>query len=187
MKTKHIVLAVIAVMIFTLLGITKVSAENGPSNLYAFVQLDNMEEFHSIYSEQQIYNDEVEGVSYDLETNTVTLNNVNAPKLVLSANKMGDDFKVKLVGENNLAIICIYGDNYGGSLTITGDGVLNIDTSNFGLIPNEAEEVNGIVLYAENDNAKLTIENTATVNIKAQSNAIKIIDTPNSNKNNAII
>lgn len=187
MKTKHLIFAVIAILVLTLLGTTTVKAQNGPSDEYAFIFIENMEDWYEIYTEGTIHNDAVEGVTYDLATNTLTLNNVSMPKMVLEANKMGDDFKLKLVGENSLAMLTIWGDNYGGSLTITGDGVLNIDTNGLKEQMNEDDEVNAISLFAENDNAILTVENTATVNIIAQSNAIIVIDTPNGNANNVIV
>ena len=188
MKTKHLIFAVIAIMLLTLLGTTVVKAQNGPSDSYAFICLENMEEYHEIYSADGGDYDLIEGVTYDKASNTLTLNNVNRPTLSIDANKMGDDFKIKLIGENNFAMICAWGDEYGGSVTITGDGTLNLDTTGLGIkVVGPDEQVNAISLYAEHDNAKLIVENTATVNIKAQSNVIAVIDTPSTNGNSSII
>ena len=187
MKTKHLIFAVIAIMLLTLIGTTTSNATNGPSDLYAFIDLSNMEEWHEIYCEGTVINDAVEGLTYDVSTNTLTMDNLDRESLILTVNKMGDDFKIKLVGDNKIAMISAYGDDYGGSVTITGEGTLTIDTEKFGMIPTEEEEVNGIVLWAENANSILTIENTATVNIKAQSNAIAIYDTPNSDASKVIV
>jgi len=187
MKRKLLIFTIIIAILAYLVPINNVKATNGPSNDYAFICFASMTDYKEIYQEGEIHNDAMEGVTYDLESNTLTLENVNTT-LELGANKMGDDFKIKVVGENNIPMICAYGDNYGGSLTITGDGVLNIDTTTFGLIIPEGsdEQINAITLYAENDNAVLTIEDTVTVNINAQSNAICIWDTPNSNTNSVI-
>ena len=64
------------------------------------------------------------GISYNEKTNTLTLNNYTGKEI--SCNMMGDDFKLELKGENTLEMLYIWSDYYGGSITITGDGVLNV-------------------------------------------------------------
>ena len=186
MKRKILIFTIVAIMIMAVLPISAVKAAKGPSDEYAFIYFENMEDWKEIFSEGEISNDVMEGVTYDKTTNTLTIDNVDT-KLALSANKMGDDFKLKLVGENTLPMIMVYGDDYGGSLTIIGDGILNLDTTLLGIKSSEGEEINAISLYAENDNAILKIENTATVNIKAQSYVINIVNTPNGNKDEVIV
>ena len=189
MKTKLLVLIVATIMLFTVFYSMPVMAENGPSDEYAFIYFTGMGEsdYKVIYYESTLDNEAMPGATYDKDTNTLTLDNVNT-NLVLCTNKMGDDFKIKLVGDNSVAIIRVYGDDYGGNLTITGDGTLTVDTSKFGRTPtDDDEEMNAITLYAENTNAKFTVENTATVNIKAYSSVIAITDTPNNDPSKAIV
>ena len=187
MKTKLLAVIMVFTMVFTVFCNIPVKAANGPSDTYAFIVFGNMEDYKEIYSEGEIYNDAMEGVTYDKDTNTLTLDNVNT-NLALDINKMGDDFKLKLIGENSIALLDIYGDDYGGNLTITGDGSLTVDTSKYGFtIPEGSdEEMNAISFYAENTNAKFTVEDTATVNIKAHSYVIKFSDTPNNDASKAI-
>ena len=58
----------------------------------------------------------VEGISYELSSNTLTLNNVNLQNACLITNEMGDDFKVNLVGDNHLDAVIIWGYGYGGTV-----------------------------------------------------------------------
>ena len=189
MKRKLLSIALIIVLVVCLVPIHNVNATNGPSNEFASIYFSSMTEPGiQIYENGVIDNEAMEGVTYDLESNTLTLTNVNTA-LELTTFNMGDDFKIKLVGENSIPMIGIYSSGYCGSLTITGDGVLNMNTSDFGItIPEgSTEEVNAIVLYAGEQNAILTVEDTATVNINAQSNAICITNTPNSDTNSVIV
>ena len=43
---------------------------------------------------KQVYNNVYPGISYTLASNTLTLNNANAPKLAINTNVMGDDFTI---------------------------------------------------------------------------------------------
>lgn len=43
---------------------------------------------------------------------------------------MGDDFKIRLIGENEISSIVAYGDAWGGSVTICGDGSLTVNLKN---------------------------------------------------------
>ena len=64
------------------------------------------------------------GVTYDEATNTVTLNNVRLPHTSLGLLAMGDDFKIKLVGYNELGCISSIGMEWGASVTLIGNGEL---------------------------------------------------------------
>lgn len=104
------------------------------------------------------------GVSYNEKTNTLTLNNYTGKEI--SCNMMGDDFKVELKGENTLEMLYVYSDYYGGSLTITGDGVLNVKG---GKVDKESLYGNdGIKIFAENMGASsfFKVTGNATVNIE---------------------
>ncbi len=66
------------------------------------------------------------GISYNEKTNTLTLNNFKTNNmLVLCA--MGDDFKIKLSGYNEVGCIVSSDLNWGGSVTVTGSGVLVVN------------------------------------------------------------
>jgi len=67
----------------------------------------------------------LEDACYDLKTNTLTLNNSHYSGI--NASMMGDDFKIKLVGDNTLDFIYSWGNGYGGSVTFTGTGSLTLN------------------------------------------------------------
>ncbi|MBQ9413803.1 MAG: dockerin type I repeat-containing protein [Clostridia bacterium] len=70
-----------------------------------------------------------EGVTYDRETNTLTLDNLKQARWLLETEMMGDDLIINLVGHNELAKIVVLGDEWGGSVKFEGDGslILNED------------------------------------------------------------
>lgn len=68
---------------------------------------------------------ELEGARYDAASNTLTLENFTAS--VLDVNLMGNGFTLRLIGENHLEQIIIWGAGYGGSLTVTGSGSLAVN------------------------------------------------------------
>lgn len=91
------------------------------------------------------------GASYNLETNTLTLENVTAKYAVLMLMEMGDDFKINLIGYNELGGIVSYGETRGCSLTIIGNGEL---------VLNRTKDFGGISIAAGENYATLTIEET---------------------------
>lgn len=102
----------------------------------------------------------VKGATYNEKSNTLTLNNFKQPAKRITANMMGDDFKIVLKGTNSLQVLAVYGDNYGGSVTIKGSGSL---TCNKTKKASSASFGSGIFLGAEHTASVLTIEKTATV------------------------
>ena len=164
MKKKLLVFAILTA-IFT----PKVRAENGPSDEGSYIVFYSEEGPEvPIYNSFGAENQELEGVSYDAASNTLTLTNFTG-NYYIETNMMGDDFKLKLVGENSFSAINVWGDGYGGSLNIIGDGSLTINESK--------EEPRAIGLLAEGSNAVLTIENTATVKLYAGEEVIDIMST----------
>lgn len=69
------------------------------------------------------------GATYDMESNTLTLKNVVSKTAILEVLGMGDDFKIKLEGYNELAAIISSGMEWGGSVTLIGDGELVLGRS----------------------------------------------------------
>ena len=109
----------------------------------------------------------VDGIEYDKSDNTLTLNNVKQNKILVT-NVMGDDFKIKLKGNNELNGIFVWGDEYGGNLTITGEGKLVINKNK--------SQKSSIVMYAEKTQGLLKIEKSASVDMYA-SKGNPVIDT----------
>lgn len=66
------------------------------------------------------------GISYDLKTNTLTLNNFKSDSMLMLTD-MGDDFKIKLVGYNEVGFIGSVALVWGSSITVTGSGVLVVN------------------------------------------------------------
>ena len=139
-----------------------VMAEKGPAednswmNVYD-AKIDGAPD-HFIYSYDDTEITEVKGFTYDKKSNTLTIENVNN-NYRLVTNKMGDDFKLNVVGENSLANITVYGEAWGGCLTITGTGSLTINK-------NQLRE-EAIYLGAESTAAKLVVEDTVTLTLYA--------------------
>ena len=107
---------------------------------------------------------EIPGISYDTSTNTLTLENCTLSRLV--TNVMGNGFRIKLVGDNHIGTLLVWGFYYGGSLTLTGDGTLTINedrTNNIGLL-----------LNAELSDTALMIERGIDVNVYGTDAAIVI-------------
>lgn len=112
-------------------------AGNGPTSgkeSYAWVRLYSSEvneEGYPVKSNVLYSNsgtaDTVEGAVYDKSTNTITLTNYNCPDMFISTNEMGDDLKLRLIGENHIQSIVVWGFGWGGNLEIIGDGSLTIN------------------------------------------------------------
>lgn len=98
------------------------------------------------------------GASYDLETNTLTLKNVKSKTSVLSVADMGDDFKINLIGYNELSSVISTASTRGGSITITGEGEL---------VLNRNKEFSGILISGESTASVLHIDDTAKLKIYA--------------------
>ena len=105
-------------------------AANGPSfgdYSSAYLRLGNSEDGYQTLFANSGQIDDVSGAVYDKASNTVTLTNYNNPTNILVANEMGDDLKLKLVGDNHISSLVVYGFGWGGNLEIIGDGSLTIN------------------------------------------------------------
>ena len=103
-------------------------------------------------------------ISYDVKTNTLTLNNFKTDDIMVIT-AMGDDFKIKLSGYNELGSIISSDLSWGSSITVTGKGVLIInenklytdavfvDGSGTGKAFFKVEKNVGVKLYKGEDNA----------------------------------
>lgn len=66
-----------------------------------------------------------DGLDYDEATNTLTITDFTGK--MIGINEMGDDLKVKLVGNSKVENFLCWGYGYGGSVTFTGNGTLTAD------------------------------------------------------------
>ena len=96
-------------------------------------------------------------MSYDRESNTLTLNNYKSSTTVIVTNMMGDDFKINLIGDNEIRSIGSYGDAWGGSINICGNGSLVINAD-------KADDYS-VGLLAEGTNSVLSVADTCNVTI----------------------
>lgn len=131
-------------------------AANGPSSgdySYAYLRLGNSEDGYQTLFANSGQIDDVSGAVYDKASNTVTLTNYNNPTNILVANEMGDDLKLKLVGDNHISSLVVYGFGWGGNLEIIGDGSLTINenkTSQTAAIRFMAEGTQGLLKVGSN-------------------------------------
>ena len=132
----------------------------------------------TVYHDEETYNEAIEGVTYDKNTNTLILNNVDTD-MVLSTNEMGKDFKIKLVGENNISGIVIEE----GNLTIVGDGSLTVEAQEEGW----TAVAFGISSPEQHTTPTLVVEKTAEVKLKASDYVIGIFYTPNNDWREEIV
>ena len=107
------------------------------------------------------------GATYDRATNTLTLDNCKAD--VIDANLMGNGFTIKLIGENEIGRIVLWGAGHSGSVTITGDGELYV---------NESEIYDcGFMIMGEGGPAALMVDRDAYVDIYGTKVAVLIAGT----------
>ena len=118
----------ICLLIISFIGIVK--ADNGPSEEYGSISLIKEPERDDIYiyDEGTIDNNALEGIKYDIATNTLTISNFKG-SYVLVIDYMGEDFKINAVGINDFIGIYVEGYSYKTTVTFTGNGklILNKD------------------------------------------------------------
>jgi hypothetical protein len=157
---------VLAVSVAVSFAVPQVKAANGPCDTgdwaYAYINVRNGEESNLLFSSEGT--NSIDGMSYDRESNTLTLNNYKSSTTVIVTNMMGDDFKINLVGDNEIGSIGSYGDAWGGSINISGNGslVINADKS----------DDYGIAFFAEGTNSVLSVADTCNVTIYSGSKAV---------------
>ncbi len=150
MKIQKFLFALLAcVMLLTSLSLS-VYAKNGPypndfenmteEDLFSddlqmsFVAVASYNEYEQITGMGYVYPKEAaaelpvksKAISYDNKTNTLTLNGYKSNEMLILAG-MGDDFKIKLAGYNELGSIMSSDMGWGGSITLTGNGSLVVN------------------------------------------------------------
>ncbi len=149
--------------------------ENGPCDTgdwaFAYISVGNdgdssnpQGEYKTIYSASSKDISTVEGISYDRASNTLTIENYNNTKNRIATNMMGDDFKINIKGENHIGGLVSYGDGWGGSITLTGNGTLYINE-------NKSYET-AIYMNAENTKSVLTVGPECNVYVYSGLNAL---------------
>ena len=143
-----------------------------------FFDGENGTYIYSTFSQDQI--GKIKGVSYDKASNTLTLDNVKRDENLIT-NVMGDDFKILLKGDNSLKSIIVWGDGYGGNLTITGHGKL--------ILNSEKTENMAITIQAEYTEGKVKIEKNVQMEMYAKEGypIIEIVGANNSDKDKAVV
>lgn len=149
--------------------------ENGPCDTgdraFAYISVENdgdssnpQGEYKTIYSVNSKDISTVEGISYDRASNTLTIENYNNTKNRIAMNMMGDDFKINIKGENHIGELTSYGDGWGGSITLTGNGTLYINENKY--------YETGIYMNAENTKSVITVGPECSVYVYSGQNAI---------------
>ncbi len=149
--------------------------ENGPCDTgdwaFAYISVGNdgdssnpQGEYKTIYSVSSKDISTVEGISYDRASNTLTIENYNNTKNRIATNMMGDDFKINIKGENHIGELVSYGDGWGGSITLTGNGTLYINE--------DKSYETAIYMNAENTKSVLTVGSECSVYVYSGLNAI---------------
>lgn len=157
---------VLAVSSAVLYAAPPVKAANGPCDTgdwaYAYINVRTGEDSTTIFSSKGT--NSIYGMSYDRKTNTLTLNNYKNKTAGIATNMMGDDFKINLIGDNEIGGIGSYGDAWGGSINICGNGSLVINADRAGDY--------GVAFFAEGTNSVLSVADTCNVTIYSGSKAV---------------
>lgn len=125
--------------------------------------------------------DSLDGAYYDLDSNTLTLENFSCD--VIDANLMGNGFKIRLIGQNEVGAILIWGAGYGGSLTVEGDGALRVMQRGITLNAEGSESCfmvkSGVTLelFGEEGASALNIAETTMSDAVYMSDGMKMLDT----------
>lgn len=159
------------ILVLTIMSPITVFAENGPYPFDPENEDINLSEYSALglidaftfdiavlypVTEDLGTSEAFEGATYNLETNTLTLNNVKCTTAMLSATEMGDDFKIELIGYNELGGILSEAATRGGSISIIGDGEL---------VLNRMGLFGGIMIEAGESASKLNIAETVKMKL----------------------
>ena len=136
MKKKFLFLLLVCSILFV--GFVK--AAEATYKEYGYIVLDDGTDHEFIY--RNTNTDDVvtfEGVIYDEESNTLTLNSYKTESCIFGKN-MGD-FTIKIVGENELGCIHLEANVVDSSLTFNGNGTLKLNSKKTNAYPITAREL----------------------------------------------
>lgn len=165
LTTKVITLMLAMVLVVSLFPTSVMAASTkGPSDGFCFIRIEKSEtERIDIFFPQAAAAgtkvEKVSGFSYDKKTNTLTIKNVKQPKWVLNVNEMGSDFKIKVVGTNELYGVTAWGFGYAGSVEFTGTGKLTLNKAK--------TRSEAITIMAEESKSVLKVGKKVTLNAYA--------------------
>ena len=161
-KKVSLMLAVLCMWVGCVLTVQAANGPNTGEYSAAYINIYNRggtNTNHFVYVTGSQKAETVKGAVYAKKTNTLTLTNYKHPTMSIEANEMGDDFKIKLVGDNQIKSLIVWGYGYGGSVEILGDGTLTI---------NKNKEKNcGITMQPEGTKAVLKVSGKAVVDVYA--------------------
>lgn len=126
---KNVVLgAVLIAMVFSMIPASISLAAKGTHD-GSCIELNDptKDSWNSIYNTWGDEISKVSGVTYDKKTNTLTLSKYVNSNAELRVNDMGDDFKIKISGNNEIKSINAEGDTWGCSIEISGSGTLTVN------------------------------------------------------------
>lgn len=150
------------------------------------------DEWNSIYNTWDSEFSKVKGVTYDKKINTLTLSKYVNPNAELRIYEMGDDFKIKISGTNEIKSIEANSDAWGCSIEVSGTGTLTINKKRemdsairiYGkCISNSLKVKEGVVLkvYKRNDeNPSIQVEgkNKSTISIAGMGDSAFRVEGP---------
>ena len=152
---KIVIIFLLFVGLFVMVKIEPVYAADGPSNEHGYIEFyidgDNL---GTVYNKGEIDNEVISGATYDETTNTLTLNNLKS-YYNLDIYCMGEDFKLNLVGDNELSELYIDGEYWTTNLNIIGNGSLSI---------NENKESNVAIAMIQ---GKIIVDDTVSLKLYA--------------------
>lgn len=161
-KKVSLMLAVLCMWVGCVLTVQAANGPNTGEYSAAYINIYNRggtNTNHFVYVTGSQKAETVKGAVYDKKTNTLTLTNYKHPTMSIEANEMGDDFKIKLVGDNQIKSLIVWGYGYGGSVEILGDGTLTINK-------NKGKNC-GITMQPEGTKAVLKVSGKAVVDVYA--------------------
>ncbi len=163
---KKIIALLMTAMLALAMFPMSVFADNGPSEApYAFLYAEQLDEKgaqtgnrYDFYSESTAHTSTYPGITYVKSANELRFDSdVADTKLRVCANMMGDDFTIRIDGKTSLEQIVVWGDGYGGNLTVTGNGELTVNKrKNFD---------SAIFVQAEGTAGKVTFGSDIKVNL----------------------
>lgn len=160
-KKVSLMLAVLCMWGGCVMTVRAASGPNTGENSVAYIIIyngDGTSTYH-LYATGTQKTDTVKGAAYDKKTNTLTLTNYKQPAMSIEVNEMGDDFKIKLVGDNQIKGLTVWGYGYGGSVEVFGDGTLTVNKNK--------EDGGRITMQPEGTKAVFKVSGKAVIDVYA--------------------